>query len=456
MSVTINTLEYLGPKQQFQLQLAKSGTLQGVYAEKVLELAQLSENYIKSGYMAGDSELSTFASQALADIELEKGRILVPFLNDQILSPGWNVSMSRTFANEVFVLLLYLDSDVFDTLMEKSVVDLCRPPGSLVRQVQLKYYLDFPTGDYGIWKHKYPPILKKNQELLGSKQIKIAGKEVAQTVQHWLEDYVGFVGKPDGQREALDRINFVNKSSNVKLLTEEERKILLKLLELFDWFCDPYVTKEVVEYFEGPRENSVPARVTTTQSNGAGAVAAAQASQNPEPAVVEPSEEPVSTATSPQATNDVERRAQTVAQSKPESRVETVTKKQDTIQTSFEEPLLPPPPHEELLEPAHGLLGEVESSDLGHTAKGTNTQPSPGMSTAGDVDTEKLEQERKSKGVKMPSLAKPLVVGGVKQEVGVKIPPKLDLDEIKTQAQKQKQEVQEDIDDKLEDLSEHM
>ena len=132
------------------------------------------------------------------------------------------------------------------------------PERALVWWVQnnlLRYFASFPltqlfmkrkqadwAGIMEGWGEAYVLALKKNQELLG-KQIIVGENVLAPTVEHWLSEYDVFAGKPSPQREAFERLRYIQENVNCKALSKDEQQVLLKLCELYDWFSDPYVAE---------------------------------------------------------------------------------------------------------------------------------------------------------------------------------------------------------------------
>lgn len=92
--------------------------------------------------------------------------------------------------------------------------------------------------------------IEDNGEFLGENGITLLNKNEEQyaTVENWLEDYnefsVGFTVKngrgaqtraSGGLGGSLERVSYMQKSLNVRGLNKDEKVILFKLLELYDW-----------------------------------------------------------------------------------------------------------------------------------------------------------------------------------------------------------------------------
>ncbi len=87
----------------------------------------------------------------------------------------------------------------------------------------------------------YLKSIEKNQEILGSDNIKliINGEEklVNPTIQNWLFDYnsSSHVSKDLNRRGGYEQVNFVTGSLNARKLDKENRDLLLKIVQFYDW-----------------------------------------------------------------------------------------------------------------------------------------------------------------------------------------------------------------------------
>lgn len=76
-------------------------------------------------------------------------------------------------------------------------------------------------------------VLQASEELLGNKNININGVSMSPTVGNWLKDYLGIV-TPDGEKSTFTELQYINTSSNVKILSAEQKEILKNLIKLND------------------------------------------------------------------------------------------------------------------------------------------------------------------------------------------------------------------------------
>lgn len=87
----------------------------------------------------------------------------------------------------------------------------------------------------------YLKAIEKNQEILGLDNIKVIinGEEklVNPTIQNWLFDYnsSSHVSKDLNRRGGYEQVNFVTGSLNARKLDKENRDLLLKIVQFYDW-----------------------------------------------------------------------------------------------------------------------------------------------------------------------------------------------------------------------------
>lgn len=81
--------------------------------------------------------------------------------------------------------------------------------------------------------HGLLTVLDESEELLGNVNIFLKNVSVKPTLGNWIEDFSSF---PSGSKEkdALAEVGYLNKSQNVKGLTEPERAILKNVIKFYD------------------------------------------------------------------------------------------------------------------------------------------------------------------------------------------------------------------------------
>lgn len=215
-------------------------------------------------------------SKAESDPNMEFGKIFLPFLIDLtelLRNKGEDSRVLQDVVRRLRVAhMRYLSISALLQLVQYDVVYFLRFHEQFLSDIRYLYYVAEPEYDGGEWGRQFVPVLKKNQELLGS-QIMVLGKPVAATVEHWLAEYDVASGKQALERGALDRIKFTNEHPSAKQLSKEDQGVLLKLCELYDWFADPYVTEaELGEFVDlapaATRAGLVPSAESNVSDNG--------------------------------------------------------------------------------------------------------------------------------------------------------------------------------------------
>jgi hypothetical protein len=88
--------------------------------------------------------------------------------------------------------------------------------------------------------------LKANQEPLGSAPIEIEGRKYLPQLRYWILDYTRFPSKV-AQRGSLERLNYVNTSTNARQLTQVQRQYLMQVLKFYDDLNNPKAPRGKVE-----------------------------------------------------------------------------------------------------------------------------------------------------------------------------------------------------------------
>lgn len=76
-------------------------------------------------------------------------------------------------------------------------------------------------------------VLDVSDEVLGNANISLKSSPVKATIGNWLEDYSSY---PTGGRgkDALSEVEYMNKSPNVKLLSDSEKNVLKNIITIYD------------------------------------------------------------------------------------------------------------------------------------------------------------------------------------------------------------------------------
>lgn len=84
--------------------------------------------------------------------------------------------------------------------------------------------------------------LTRNEGLIGSKPLLIPGTSnaVKPSIKNWLTDYVLYsrqkLGDFPGRKGSLERASYLARNKHIRDLSLEEKEILLRVIELHDWF----------------------------------------------------------------------------------------------------------------------------------------------------------------------------------------------------------------------------
>ncbi|MEW6407550.1 MAG: hypothetical protein AB1465_02560 [Patescibacteria group bacterium] len=172
----------------------------------------------------------------------------------------WNFMkrMEETFKDPSFAsdkelferyLPLFLEVKFFllDRLDEKEIIDLFKNHfvfamksnladviGRLRTKVQAVWY----GQDRDVFLQKIRQALKENKETLGKTEIQLQGKTVKPYLQNWLLDLELSLGSK--VHSPLEITNYFFKSSNVRLISQEERKLLRKIFEFYEVLKIPF------------------------------------------------------------------------------------------------------------------------------------------------------------------------------------------------------------------------
>src|SRR3989344_5134376 len=141
-------------------------------------------------------------------------------------------------------LITMPDTDIFKFLQENLLFALEVPDFPIEDKINelLVLHKDFEDGAAGYAK-KLTAAMDGNIEPLGMSRITILGQSGEQipSVGNWLKVYnffsrpkPGLAAKEIG-RSAVDRVGFLTQNSNARKLSADERAILIRLFELYDW-----------------------------------------------------------------------------------------------------------------------------------------------------------------------------------------------------------------------------
>ncbi len=90
------------------------------------------------------------------------------------------------------------------------------------------------------------PILESNEETFGLTNIELNGVKVPATISNWLKDY-----SAANQHDPLYQMKYINSSANSKQLSEEDRKVLMDIIKLYDKAVSMVAMYDAIELPDG-------------------------------------------------------------------------------------------------------------------------------------------------------------------------------------------------------------
>jgi len=169
-------------------------------------------------------------------------KIALPFIDslNKLL-----VSLSRNYPDEPilekyreiirylqFYHLYFQKLTIIKNLFENYLLFALKSEIDIKGQLQkLFIFYNYDMSDWVDVRELILRSLRENKEKIGEEKIKIKELEVVPIIKNWLLDYEPF--RKEGR--AIERANYVAKSENFKKLKEEEKKILMQVLEIYDY-----------------------------------------------------------------------------------------------------------------------------------------------------------------------------------------------------------------------------
>lgn len=96
-------------------------------------------------------------------------------------------------------------------------------------------------------------VIDTSDEVLGAQNITLKNNLVKPTIGNWIEDYVSFPSSAP-EKDALTELEYMNKSPNVKVLSEPEKNILKNIIKLYDHAVDTVALYNSIEVPKTERE----------------------------------------------------------------------------------------------------------------------------------------------------------------------------------------------------------
>lgn len=161
---------------------------------------------------------------------------------------------SPSLLRKYFELLLVLRANFLDFIGDREIEKFLRENVLFAFSIQMYAlpYFDFQSKidlflTVGTWyldkaakkelRNEFVRVLESNMEFLGDKELELkghAGKYI-QNMSNWLRDYNQVALNQGRPRDAVERVKYLTQSLNAKNLDDDQKKLLLKFLEFYDW-----------------------------------------------------------------------------------------------------------------------------------------------------------------------------------------------------------------------------
>ncbi|MDP3741569.1 MAG: hypothetical protein Q8R08_04590 [bacterium] len=122
----------------------------------------------------------------------------------------------------------------------------------------LSLYSEEAMGDFLI---KMEKLFEENDTRLGELPLETSTGTVKPTIGNWIKEYIRVnIGK--GERGSFDQVSFINKNQNVAKLPREQKELLKKILDFYDWLVYPkdsnpdFMTPEIERQFRWVSEHA--------------------------------------------------------------------------------------------------------------------------------------------------------------------------------------------------------
>lgn len=138
---------------------------------------------------------------------------------------------SQLLARLYCYLIPWISSSLFESKMQNNLLDLLKIENLDLKERILTRIAPFPEDSQDFVKIDYLKIFLKNTEFIGGK-----------TISRWLKEYEEFLDYRQGNN--MDKKGFLEKNTDAKKLSNKEKDLLLKTLDVFDYLKPPFDYKE--------------------------------------------------------------------------------------------------------------------------------------------------------------------------------------------------------------------
>ncbi len=133
-----------------------------------------------------------------------------------------------------FIKLSSIPEDEFFDLIKEHLIDgLKLKDYDIVEKIGLRISFIQIEEDQVVFMENLLEIIQKNSGVLGSNNLKLGGRTVLPTIANWLLDYDNYPSQ-SAQKSDYEQIAYLSKSPNVAALSDEEKRILMDILDCYD------------------------------------------------------------------------------------------------------------------------------------------------------------------------------------------------------------------------------
>ena len=142
------------------------------------------------------------------------------------------------FTQLQFVRIASLNTDQLVQLLKDDLLVAYTIPGYDLADRVESYInqIDRPTDQIEV-SRKVKLCLESNKSIFTKDNIVVKNQSIEGSIKNWLSDYNSYPVKEGVTKGALDEIEFVNKSSNVKKLTDVQLGVIKNILNLYDYLA---------------------------------------------------------------------------------------------------------------------------------------------------------------------------------------------------------------------------
>jgi hypothetical protein len=148
--------------------------------------------------------------------------------------PGLYDLYKQSWVSTQFICLASLaEDDFFDLIKDHLVEGMRLEEYDIVDKIGLRISFMNLESEQVTFMEQLLDAIKKNTGTLGTKNLKVSGRMALPTIASWLADYNTYPSK-SAQKSDYEQIEFITKSPNAETLSDEDKKILLDILDCYD------------------------------------------------------------------------------------------------------------------------------------------------------------------------------------------------------------------------------